>query len=148
MRITPQPQAIRVMGIELRTSNAEALQTIAAFWQRFHAEQVLDRIPGKRSAETYAVYTHFENAGVNNEGRYSLILGAAVAADAPVAPGLTHAVLPACRRAVFAVPAGDPQRVLEVWQRIWQITDMPKAFVADYEVYRPDGTIDIAIGLR
>ena len=76
MHIEQQGAALRIIGIELRTSNREAMQTIPPHWQRFTGEGVLARIPGKLSDEVYAVYTHFENAGVNNDGLYSLIIGA------------------------------------------------------------------------
>ena len=35
MEIIDQAQALHIVGIELRTSNAEAARTIPAFWQRF-----------------------------------------------------------------------------------------------------------------
>jgi predicted transcriptional regulator YdeE len=78
MHIIHQDQAIHVFGIELRTSNDEAMQTIPPHWQRFSQEAVLANIPGKISDDVYAVYTHFDNAGSNNQGVYSLILGAQV----------------------------------------------------------------------
>ncbi len=148
MHIEQQDAALRIIGIELRTSNREAMQTIPPHWQRFTGEGVLARIPGKLSDEVYAVYTHFENAGVNNEGLYSLIIGAAVDSAQAVPAGMNHAVLPVSPRAVFPVPTGRPDQVGAVWQTIWQRDDLPKAFVADCERYRADGRIDILIGLR
>lgn len=148
MHIEQQDAALRIIGIELRTSNHEAMQTIPPHWQRFTEEDVLARIPGKLSDEVYAVYTHFENAGVNNEGLYSLIIGAPVDSAQAVPAGMNHAVLPVSPRAVFPVPTGRPDQVGAVWQTIWQRDDLPKAFVADCERYRADGRIDILIGLR
>ena len=148
MEITTQPTAIRVMGLELRTSNAEAMRTIPAFWQRISEEQTLQRISARLSQDIYAVYTNFEHAGVSNDGLYSLIVGAAVPAIAPLPSGMAHAVLPAGQRAVFDVPGNDRMRVPEAWQQVWQATDLPKAYVADYEVYRADGGIQLFIGLH
>ncbi len=148
MQIEQQDAALRIIGIELRTSNREAMQTIPPHWQRFAEEGVLARIPGKLSDDVYAVYTHFENAGVNNEGLYSLIIGAPVQSSQAVPAGMSHIVLPASPRAVFPVPTGRPDEVGAAWQAVWQRDDLPKAFVADCERYRADGRIDILIGLR
>lgn len=76
--------AITVIGIELHTHNLEAAQTIPPHWQRFTQEAVLAQIPAKCGDDVFAVYTHFEHAGRDNTGLYSLVIGAAVAADAPV----------------------------------------------------------------
>lgn len=148
MHLEQQDRAVRIIGIELRTDNREAMRTIPLHWQRFTQEGVLARIPGKLSDEVYAVYTHFENAGVNNEGVYSLIIGAPVSSAQAVPPGMSHAVLPASPRAVFPVPQGRFDQVVPAWQAVWQRDDLPKAFVADCERYRADGQIDILIGLR
>lgn len=148
MHIVQQDNAIRIIGIELRTSNDEAMQTIPPHWQRFTEENVLERIPGKLSDEVYAVYTHFENAGVNNQGIYSLIIGAPVSSAQAVPPGMSHAVLPASPRAVFPVPQGQFDQVGPAWLEVWQRDDLPKTFIAECERYRADGQIDILIGLR
>ncbi|WP_372659196.1 GyrI-like domain-containing protein [Hydrogenophaga sp.] len=148
MHIVQQDTALRIVGIELRTSNDEAMQTIPPHWQRFTSEGVLDRIPGKLSDEVYAVYTHFENAGRDNQGIYSLIIGAPVSSSQAVPPGMNHAVLPVSPRAVFPVPPGRFDLVAAVWQAVWQAQHLPKTFVADCERYRANGDIDILIGLR
>ena len=148
MKTTEQTQAIRIIGLELRTSNDEAMQSIPPHWQRFFAEGVLARIPDKCSDTVFAVYTHFENAGLNNQGLYSLIIGAEVSADAPVPAGLSHCVIPAGKRAVFEAPTGQPEHIGETWQEVWSRSDLPKTFVAEYERYQADGRIEVWIGLR
>jgi predicted transcriptional regulator YdeE len=144
---TDQAGALHVAGIELRTRNDEAADTIPAFWRRFGDEGVIARLPQRLGDDVYAVYTHFENAGLNNRGWYSLVIGAAWPADAPLPAGMVRAVVPASRRAVFPVPAGRPDQVGAAWQAIWQRGDLSKTFLADYERYAPDGRIDISIGL-
>ena len=54
-----QPDAITVVGIELRTSNLEAMQTIPPHWARLGQEGVLERIAGRVDGDVLAVYTHF-----------------------------------------------------------------------------------------
>lgn len=148
MKILEQPDALTIVGLELRTSNAEAMHTIPPFWQRFQQEGVLDRLPGRLSPDVYAVYTHFAHAGRDNQGLYSLVIGAAVAPDAAVPPGLVRVVAPAGRRAVFAVEGGRVDKVGEAWAETWQRGDLPKNYVADYERYRADGGIELWVGLH
>lgn len=148
MHITEQDQAIHVFGIELRTSNDEAMQTIPPHWQRFSQQAVLADIPGKISDDVYAVYTNFDHAGSNNRGVYSLILGAQVHPHTPLPQGLARAVIPASRRAVFPVEKGRFDLVGDTWQEIWRRNDLAKTFIAEYERYTSQGDIDIFIGLE
>lgn len=148
MKILTQPDALHVIGIELRTSNLEAARTIPPFWQRLSQERVLEQLPGRLSDDVYAVYTHFEHAGLSNDGLYSLVIGAALPAQAPVPAGMVRVVAPAGRRAVFDVEHGRPDLVGAAWAGIWAHDELPKTFVADYERYGADGRIDIWIGLH
>jgi predicted transcriptional regulator YdeE len=98
--------AIHVIGIELRTTNEEAFQTIPVHWKRFTEEGVPGHVAGKQSSDVYAVYTHFQNAGRNNQGLYSLVIGVSADAAAVVPQGFTRVVVPASLRAVFPVEKG------------------------------------------
>ena len=147
MQTTEQNQAIHVTGIALRTSNDEAAQTIPPFWQRFGEQQVLAAIPGRIGTDVLAVYTQFAHAGVDNQGLYSLVIGAEVSPDAPVPAGMQRVVVPASRRAVFEVARGRPDLVGAAWQRIWA-TPLPKTYLADYERYTQDGAITISVGIE
>lgn len=147
MQTTELTQAIHVIGIELRTSNGEAAQTIPPFWQRFTEQQVLTAIPGRIGTDVFGVYTQFAHAGLDNNGPYSLVIGAHVAPDASVPAGMVRAVVPASRRAVFSVPTGRPDQVGATWQRIWA-TPLPKTYQADYECYAQDGAITISVGVE
>ncbi len=141
-------QAIHVVGIELRTTNLEAMQTIPPHWQRFGQDEVLAHIPAKLNVDVYAVYTHFENAGLNNTGLYSLVIGAAVPATAEVPAGMVRVVIPASKRAVFDVEPARFDLVGAKWMEIWGHTTLAKTFIAEYERYSADGKIAISIGLH
>lgn len=140
--------AITVVGIELRTDNTVAAQTIPPHWQRFGQENVLAAVKGKRGEDVFAVYTHFAHAGSNNTGLYSLVLGAAVSPDAPVPTGMVRVVVPASARAVFGVEKGRFDLVGAAWQAIWQRKDLAKTFIAEYEQYHANGDISVSIGLQ
>ncbi len=148
MKTEPLSQAIHVVGIELRTTNLEAMQTIPPHWQRFGQEEVLAHIPAKLNGDVYAVYTHFENAGLNNTGLYSLVIGAAVPASAEVPAGMVRVVIPASKRAVFDVEPARVDLVGAKWMEIWSHTTLAKTFIAEYERYSADGKIAISIGLQ
>ncbi|WP_198674885.1 hypothetical protein [Rhodoferax ferrireducens] len=64
-------------------------------WSQALAQANID---AKRSDDVFAVYTHFENAGSNNTGLYSLVIGTAVPADTPVPAGMVCVVVPASQR--------------------------------------------------
>lgn len=149
MTQTEHTPALHVVGIALRTHNGEALQTIPPLWARFSQSGIAERLPHRLTDDVYAVYTHFQNAGVDNSGWYTLVIGHAIPGDTPTLPpeGLTHVVAPTSRRAVFAVEKGRFDQVGPAWQAIWQRSDLPKTTLADYERYQPDGTISIHVGV-
>ena len=143
-----QTEATTVIGLELRTSNAEAFRTIPPHWQRFTAEKVLDRITPRLSDSVFAAYTRFEHEGRDNEGSYSLVIGAAVPPGTPVPEGLTRIEMPAQRSAVFEVERGRHDLVGDAWRMIWQQADLPKSYRCEHERYDTDGRIRIHVGLR
>ena len=143
---TTQKDPIQIVGIELKTSNDVALQTIPPQWQKFYQEGVLEKIPNKISQDVYGVYTHFRHIGKYQECAYSLIIGAAVSKVGKLPAGLVAAIIPPSNRQIFAV-VGGPMKVGEKWLEIWQ-QPLKRAFVADYEKYQPSGAIDIFIGIK
>lgn len=147
MKIVMQNKPMKIVGIELRTSNEVAFHDIPKHWQRFYQEGILSRIPNKVSNDVFAVYTNFENEGKNNSGTYSLIVGAEVESLERVPSDLAATVVSESKRRVFAVPTGQPEKVGEQWQQIWGLTDLDKTFIADYEHYRESGEIEIHIGV-
>ncbi|NRF68342.1 AraC family transcriptional regulator [Aquincola sp. S2] len=145
---TQHSEPFTVIGLALRTTNAEAFETIPAHWQRFYRDELLARIPGKLSDDVIALYTHFEHAGRDNDGEYTFVIGAPVTADAVPPEGLIQVDVPAVRCAVFEVERGHPERVGETWRTIWQQQGLPRRYVCDHERYRTDGRIHIHVGLR
>ena len=148
MKKTTQEKDIQIVGIELRTSNAEAMQTIPPFWQKFYQENILQQIANKVSDNVFAVYTNFENEGKNNEGTYSLIIGAEVSEIQTLPENFVSTIIKPSKRAVFEVEKGHPEKVGEKWQEIWQTTDLEKSYLSDYELYHSSGEIEIYIGIK
>lgn len=92
MQLRPQAQALHVVGIALRTHNGEGFQTISPHGCRFAQAGLCKRLPHRLSGDIDAVYTHFQNAGVDNGGWYTLVIGHAVPGNTPAPPpeGLTR----------------------------------------------------------
>jgi hypothetical protein len=149
MHVIIQPEALHVVGIALRTHNGEAFETIPPHWAAFGQAQLAARLAHRLSDDVYALYTNFENAGIDNSGRYTLVVGHAVSGQWAELPpeGLTHVVAPASLRAVFPVEKRRFDLVGAEWQAIWQRTDLKKTYLADFERYQPDGSIDLHIGI-
>ena len=141
-------EAFHIVGLALRTRNAEAFETIPPHWARFHGENVLARVTNRLSDEVHAVYTEFENEDRSNEGLYTLLIGVPVASLAVVPDGLRGITVPAARRAVFPVERGRTDLVGAEWQKIWRLTELPKSYRCEHERYRANGDIDICVGLR
>ena len=142
-----QTEEIKIVGIELRTSNNEAMETIPPLWGKFYAEDIMNQIAHKKSNDVYAVYTNFENEGVNNEGVYSLIIGAEVESFDDIPEGFSLTTIVKQNREVFSVADGKSENVAQTWIDIWQRDDLNKTFLAEYEHYHAKG-IDIYIGVE
>ena len=141
-----QTEDIKIVGLELRTSNNEAMETIPPFWERFYGEDIMNKIAHKKSDDVYAVYTNFENEGVNNKGMYSLIIGAEVESFKNIPQGLISTTIVKQNREIFPVPEGKAENIGQTWMEIWQRDDLKKTFLAEYERYHDKG-IDIYIGV-
>jgi predicted transcriptional regulator YdeE len=139
-------EPVWIMGLELRTNNTEAFETIPAHWGRFMGEKILSRIPNRVADNVYAVYTNYQNLGLNNEGTYSCVLGAAVNNVSQIPDGLVAVSLPASTYQVVLVESAEMVGV--AWQTIWQQETKERTFIADTECYYPDGKVEIHLGIR
>ncbi len=135
---------LRIIGLELRTDNQEAFSTVPQHWQKFMTEIISDQIPDKTSNDLYAIYTHYTNQGVDNNGTYSLIIGSP--SQAPTPNGLTAVELPASKYQVHPVKAADQVGI--AWQEIWQQDTTKRTFITDFERYAHDGSIEILLGIH
>ena len=141
-----QERDIMIVGIALRTSNEEAMETIPALWGRFFSEGTLGKIPNKVNDEIVAVYTNFENEGVSNEGEYTLIIGVEVSSFDDIPEGMQSTTIVKQERLVFEVAEGKPENVGATWHEVWGHA-ANKTFIAEYEHYTQSG-INIYIGVK
>jgi len=144
-----------IIGVELKTTNDnnQAFQDIPPFWNRFYQEQIFEQIPNKHTDDIFALYTHFENHGINNHGIYSLIIGAHVTSLDTIPTGFVSTTIPHSDYVKFDVESKNPQKskneVGEKWLEIWNHSfEHNRSFTCEFEQYKPSGDIAIFIGVN
>jgi len=135
-----------IVGISIRTNNSEAVDTIPALWEKFFGEATASTIPAKVSDDVYAVYTGFENEGVDNNGEYTFLIGVEVSVADELAQGLNVVSIPKGNYHKFDVPENSAEQVFPTWMQIWLKEDIGKTFLCDFEKYNTSGDISIHVG--
>ncbi|WP_045113224.1 effector binding domain-containing protein [Microscilla marina] len=148
MKVEP----FKVIGITVRTSNknGQGLQDIGALWQRFIAEQLLNKIPNKLDNEVYSIYTEYEG---DYTQPYTTLLGCKVSTLDHIPEGMTGKVFAGGQYQRFVAQGNLNQGVVgQEWNKIWGM-DLPRAYTADFEIYgekaqNPDSAeVDILIAI-
>ena len=156
---TVQQGGFTVMGIAIRTSNAEQMteaRPIGKQWERLFKEGVLAAIPNKADGNILAVYSEYAS---DKDGEYTYLLGARVTKVENVPAGMTVKNVPAGKYAVFTSERGPVQKVVvEMWQRVWATPKSElggdRSYKTDFEVYDQraqnpaDAIVDLYVGVR
>ena len=153
-------EAIRVVGLETRTRNADemvpATARIPAHYERFFGEDVAARITHKVDPGTMmSLYSDYD--GDEND-EYSITLGYEVGRHEEIAEGLSAKTLPASSYAVVTTDRGAlPAVVIDAWQRIWRMSPAElggkRTYSGDFELYDEraqnpaDAEVDIYISI-
>lgn len=132
-----------VIGLGLALESGNQPEKIGQLWQQFFQNEVVEKIPGKVNENLIGLYTDYEG---DQTAGMMVVVGAAVM-DTELAPeGMVKKSIPAGNYAVFT--AEKAEDVGKVWHEIWN-TDLKRTFVADFEVYKMDGSpIEIYIGIE
>lgn len=147
--ITSQKEldAIKVVGIAIRTSNAKEFdQTtakIGATWGRFFEENIIAKIENTIDmVDIIAVYCEYES---DCNGEYTLIIGKRVSEFQENAEelGLKTFEIPAQKYIQFTSDADImPDVCINAWKEIWAIEQTENSmlykkrnYVADFEIY-------------
>jgi predicted transcriptional regulator YdeE len=154
-----QQERFTVMGIAVRTSNAEQVteaRPIGKQWERLFGEGVLAAIPNRADGDIVAVYSEYAS---DKDGEYTYLLGARVRKVENVPAGMTVRNVPAGRYAVFTSDRGPVQKVVvEMWRRVWATPKSAlggdRTYNADFEVYDQraqnpaDSVVDLYVAVR
>jgi len=129
----------KIIGIAVRTDNSAAgAQKIAALWQKFHQEKVLDKITAEKvSDEIFAIYTDYEG---DHTKPYKFILGVKVFDFDDVPAGMITHVIPEQKYAVTTAIGAMPQAVIKEWKKIWG-SDLERKYSSDFEIYNEDSDL-------
>jgi predicted transcriptional regulator YdeE len=135
---TVNKPGFRFIGIEVRTNNRDEMTPngkIGGQWQKFYAENILSKIPGKQGNAVLALYTDYES---DQNGEYSFLIGSEVDSLANIPSGLVGKEIAASKYAIFSSSRGPiPAIIFDVWKRIWAYKGT-RAYKSDFEVYGKD----------
>jgi len=126
----------QVLGIALRTTNENraSASEIPPHKERFTSEGIYDQIPHKTTGDILGFYTDYESDFTKP---YTLIYGCEVSTVDKIPEGLTLAIAPASKYAVYEINGEFPESLLQTWGEIWE-SDLKRTYTADFEVYPVD----------
>jgi predicted transcriptional regulator YdeE len=143
----------RLAGISVRTTNAEAAQTIPDLWARALAMD-FTRLPqesgiwGRPEVPLVALYRDYES---DHNGAYTLTVGVPVGAGAIDRSFEVQRVREGLR-AHLEARGPRPRSIFGAWERVWKDFTPRRTFVDDLEVYWPSrgesGAVDLYISIR
>lgn len=123
-----------MIGISIRTTNegGQASQDIAALWQTFIAEKVLEKIPNKLNQEVYSLYTDYEG---DHTEPYSAIIGCQVKSLDQIPSGMVGQSFRGGTYVKLSAKGDLLQGlVLKQWQDIFGMR-LDRTYDADFEVF-------------
>lgn len=125
-----------LVGIDCTTCNKDgkAAEDINALWLRFFEDAIGDKIPGRTGDSIYAAYTDYQG---DHTQPYRVIIGCEVQHNSPPPGGLVQHFIPPSRYAVFPSIGEQPASLIRTWERIWDMSALPRSFKTDYELYGP-----------
>lgn len=138
--------AFDVVGVQIRTNNADAMDTIGPLWGRVMSEGLIQRIPDPADGQLIATYSNYES---DHTGAYNYTIGRRVKTVGDVPEGMAHVEIPESRYAVVTAKGEMPNAIVQTWMKIWE-ADLPRGFNADFEVHdfsNPD-EVEIWLSLK
>lgn len=126
-------EPIPMIGIELRTSNSvgKAMLDIPKHWEKFYRENMLTKIPNRKSDDVIATYIDYES---DHSGAYSLIIGCEVNETEDVPEGMITKTIPEASFAMMTAKGPLPISMINAWREIWS-SDLKRTYSGDFELY-------------
>lgn len=144
--ISENIDAFDIIGISVRTANQDgrSQKDIGELWSRFMSGGVLEKIPGKESADIYCVYTDYES---DFNGAYTTIIGCRVSTLEMIPEGMSGKTIPSSKYQVYNSSGEMPKALMETWKMIWG-SDIERAYVADFDLYGQDPLVKTYISVK
>lgn len=145
-----------IVGLEVRTTNRDEtdpeIARIPVVWKRAIEENLAGKIPDATEPTiTLGAYTRYQT---DENGPYSLIVGAEVASLGDVPEGMAGITVLAQEYLIFSAVGEMPQAGIDAWVEVHryfsETTSLTRSFTADFERYdsaRPD-EVEIYIAVR
>lgn len=119
------------IGIGITTSPETEAQDLAALWNRFFSEHLIERLPGFADSTILSVYTHYQP-----DGRYDAYIGCRMIDLATVPEGFTGLEIPGGTYHLYLARGPMPDTVMKAWQIIRE-QDQSRAYTFDWDIYAP-----------
>ena len=144
----------KIIGISVQTTNQnnQAAADIGKLWQRFYAEEIINKIPKKESKDVYAIYTNYQS---DYTGTYTTIIGQKVSSLDNIPDGLVGKEIRNENLKKYIAKGEMPNAVVNTWLEIWNNdANLNRSYIADFEVYGAkaqngaESEVEIYIGVR
>jgi predicted transcriptional regulator YdeE len=123
-----------IAGIAVRTTNENGQSgiDIPALWNKFMAENMLEKIPNKINNNIYCIYTDYEK---DYTKPYTTLLGCQVANMDTIPKGMVAQSFDGGKYYKHTAKGNLSEgAVLHAWTEIWGM-DIDRAYTADFELY-------------
>lgn len=141
---------LRVIGIQMKTTNekGQSGKDISHLWDKFRQENILDKIPNKKSKNILALYSDYEG-DYTQPFNYMICCEVTSLEDVPA--GMISKIVPPADYTILKAKGKFPDCLIETWQSIWQ-SDLKRSYRYDFEVYKTmdpnHADIDVYIGVK
>lgn len=132
---------MRIVGIAAKVSNAE-IDKIGRLWGEFYQSNILEKLGSNVvSDEVISVYTDYEG---DHNAPYTLLIGYEVLDPYNCPDNLAERTIDGFFEK-FIVKGELPKSVIEQWSKIWADTSKKRAYIADFDRYKNDGSVEINV---
>ncbi len=128
-------QGFKLIGISTRTTNKnnQASKDLEKLWRDFFAQNIMEKIPKKKSNEVYAIYTDYKS---DFSDEYSTIIGVPVSSLSDIPEGLIGREFEPQNFEKYTAKGKMPDAVIATWVDIWKRDkELNRSYTYDLEVY-------------
>jgi len=132
---TKMTNGFKIIGISTRTTNKDyqSKDDIGKLWGRFFAENIIDKVPNKKSFEIITIYTDYKSDFTDE---YTTIIGVPVLTLEEIPSGLVGREFKSDNFKKFIAKGEMPKAVIDVWSDIWKReNELNRKYSYDFEVY-------------
>lgn len=125
----------KIIGISTRTTNKDnqSKEDLGRLWERFFAENIIDKIPNKSASDIISIYTDYKSDFTD---KYTTIIGLMVSTLDEIPDGLIGREFKPDNFQKFTAKGEMPKAVLAIWLDIWQRDkELNRKYSYDFEVY-------------